>query len=87
MRKKKKTNEVVKALHRAERDLQFERNGYDHPWVSITVAHKNKKHYNRKRDRKNFNYYSDGLYIFLIFIVIKNITHPIVKITHIMMVS
>lgn len=64
MRKKKKINDVVKALHRAERELQFERNGYDHPWVAITVVHKSKKHYDRKRDRKNFNYDSDGLYFF-----------------------
>lgn len=68
MRKKKKNNQmndVIKALHRAERELQFEKNGYDHPWVSITVAHKNKKAYNRKRDRKNFDYSSDGLFHFI----------------------
>ena len=64
MSKKKKNNQVndvVKALRRAERELQLERNGYDHPWVAMTITHKNKKAYNRKRDRKNFNYDSDGL--------------------------
>lgn len=68
MSKKKKNNQmndVIKALHRAERELQFERNGYDHPWVAMTVAHKNKKAYNRKRDRKNFDYSSDGLFSFV----------------------
>lgn len=68
MSKKKKNNQmndVIKALHRTERELQFERNGYDHPWVAMTVAHKNKKSYNRKRDRKNFDYSSDGLFYFL----------------------
>lgn len=68
MSKKKKNNQmndVIKALHRAERELQFERNGYDHPWVAMTVAHKNKKAYNRKRDRKNFDYSSDGLFYFV----------------------
>ena len=68
MSKKKKNNQVndvVKALRRAERELQLERNGYDHPWVAMTITHKNKKAYNRKRDRKNFNYDSDGLFFFL----------------------
>lgn len=68
MSKKKKNNQmndVIKALHRAERELQFERNGYDHPWVAMTVAYKNKKAYNRKRDRKNFDYSSDGLFYFV----------------------
>ena len=68
MSKKKKNNQmndVIKALHRAERELQFERNGYDHPWVAMTVAHKNKKAYDRKRDRKNFDYSSDGLFYFV----------------------
>ena len=66
-KKKKKTNietDVIKALNRAERELQFERNGYAHPWIATTVAHKCKKHYNRKRDRKNFDYSSDGLSYF-----------------------
>lgn len=68
MSKKKKNNQlndVVKALRRAERELQLERNGYDHPWVAMTITHKNKKAYDRKRDRKNFNYDSDGLSFFL----------------------
>lgn len=67
MSKKKKNNQlndVVKALRRAERELQLERNGYDHPWVAMTITHKNKKAYDRKRDRKNFNYDSDGLFFF-----------------------
>ena len=71
MSKKKKNNQlndVVKALRRAERELQLERNGYDHPWVAMTITHKNKKAYDRKRDRKNFNYDSDGLcFLFNIF--------------------
>lgn len=61
-KKKKNSNDVIKALHRADRELQFEKNGYDHPWVAVTVAHKSKKTYNRKRDRKNFDYSSDGLF-------------------------
>ena len=63
--KKKVCNDVVKALRRAERELQFERNGYDHPWIATNVIHKSKKAYNRKRDRKNFDYSSDGLSFFI----------------------
>lgn len=68
MKKKNKKNnieaDVIKALKHAERELQFERNGRDHPWVATTIAHKCKKHYNRKKDRKNFDYSSDGLFCF-----------------------
>ena len=46
MKKKKKKNniesDVIKALKRAEREIQFERNGYAHPWVATTIAHKNR---------------------------------------------
>ena len=63
-KKNKQLNDVVKALRRAERELQLERNGYDHPWVAMTITHKNKKAYDRRRDRKNFNYDSDGLFFF-----------------------
>lgn len=62
--RRKESHDVIKALRRAERELQFERNGYDHPWVAMNVAYKNKKRYNRKRDRKNFDFSSDGLFIF-----------------------
>lgn len=68
MKKKKKKNsiedDVIKALKRAERELQLERNGYAHPWVATTIVHKCKKHYNRKRERKNFDYSSDALFYF-----------------------
>nr|DAO77088.1 MAG TPA: hypothetical protein [Ackermannviridae sp.]DAW74792.1 MAG TPA: hypothetical protein [Ackermannviridae sp.] len=68
MKKKKKKNsiedDVIKALKRAERELQLERNGYAHPWVATTIVHKCKKHYNRKRERKNFDYSSDVLFYF-----------------------
>ena len=63
-KKNKQLNDVVKALRRAERELQLERNGYGHPWVAMTITHKNKKAYDRRRDRKNFNYDSDGLSFF-----------------------
>lgn len=65
MKRKDKNDDVIKALHRAEREIQFERNGYGHPWIAIDRPHKNKKQYDRKRDRKNFKYDSDGLIFFL----------------------
>jgi hypothetical protein len=46
---KQKDNDVVKGLRRAERELQFVRNGYDHPWVEMNRIHKNKKAYDRKK--------------------------------------
>lgn len=60
MGKKKAKNDVLTAFRKANRELQFERNGggqfvaTDRPW-------KNKKKYDRKRDRKID---SDGLFWF-----------------------
>lgn len=73
-RKKKNDNiiDVVKALRRAERELQFERNGYDHPWVAMNRAFKSKKQYDRKRERKDFDYSSDALFNFNIYGIIRN---------------
>lgn len=86
MSKKKKNNQlndVVKALRRAERELQLERNGYDHPWVAMTITHKNKKAYDRKRDRKNFNYDSDGLFFFYLIFTLNQQNHMIcVRLCH-----
>lgn len=88
-KKNKQANDVVKALRRAERELQLERNGYDHPWIVMTIIHKNKKAYDRKRDRKNFNYNSDGLSFFSLTLNIqffKNITHSSNKVKHIIFI-
>ena len=52
--KKKKpivSDDVVKALNRANRELEFERNGGGQ-FVSINKIHKNKKKYDRKREKK-----------------------------------
>lgn len=62
---KTQVSDVIKALRRAEREIQFERNGNYHPWVAQTVVYKNKKKYDRKRDRKNFKFDSDGLLSFI----------------------
>ena len=51
---------VVKAMKKANRELQFERNGGGH-FVSVNRPHKNKKKYDRKRDKKNFDF-SSSLY-------------------------
>lgn len=56
MKKKKSINDdVIKAFKKANRELQFERNGGGQ-WVSVNRPHKNKKKYDRKRDKKNFNF-------------------------------
>lgn len=50
--KKKDSQEMItiKAFRRANRNLEMERNGYR--WIAIDRPHKNKKRYDRKRDRR-----------------------------------
>ena len=58
MKKKKKTTiqeDVIKALKKANRELQMERNGGGQ-WVAVNRPHKNLKKYDRKRDKKNFDF-------------------------------
>lgn len=56
MRTKKKNidDSVIKAMKKANRELQFERNGGGQ-WVAVNRPHKNKKKYDRKRDKKNYD--------------------------------
>lgn len=53
--KKKNQNEcMIKALKRANREIELERNGGR--WIAINRPHKNLKKYDRKRDKKiNFD--------------------------------
>jgi hypothetical protein len=54
MKAKKKSdniNDVVKAMKKANRELQFERNGGGQ-FVAVNRIHTSKKTYNRKRDKK-----------------------------------
>ena len=56
--KKKKTNindDVIKAFKKANRELQFERNGGGQ-FVAVNRPHKNLKKYNRKIDKKNLQF-------------------------------
>lgn len=54
--KKKNINDsVIKAMKKANRELQFERNGGGQ-WVAVNRPHKNKKKYNRKRDKNNYDF-------------------------------
>lgn len=56
MKKKKNLNDdVIKAFKKSNRELQFERKGGGQ-WVSVNRPHKNKKKYDRKRDKKNFDF-------------------------------
>lgn len=59
MKKKKKTTfqeDVIKAFKKANRELQMERNGGGQ-WVAVNRPHKNLKKYDRKRDKKNYDFY------------------------------
>lgn len=51
----KLNDEVVKAMKRGSRELQFERNGGGQ-FVAISRPHKNKKKYDRKRDKKKIDF-------------------------------
>lgn len=59
-------NDIIKALKISSRNDAFERNGGGQ-FVSTHKIHKNKKKYNRKRDRKNYDSY---LSYFIQFILI-----------------
>lgn len=54
MKKKKKKsslqNDVIKAMRKANREIELERNGGR--WIAVNRPHKNKKKYDRKRDSK-----------------------------------
>lgn len=71
-RKKKATEQemFIKAFRKANRELEMERN--DGKWVATHRVWKNKKYYNRKRDRK---FDTDYLFSVLLNVfIIKN--HP-----------
>lgn len=51
MRRKRNSNDVVKALKKANREIAFERNGGGQ-FVAQTKVYRNKKKYDRKRDKK-----------------------------------
>lgn len=57
-------DEYVRANKELNRKEELERNGGH--WVAVNRPHKNKKKYDRKRDRK---IYSDGLFNFIIYYV------------------
>lgn len=52
MKSKKLTSEeiFIKAFKKANREIEMERN--DGKWVRTTTIHKNRKAYDRKRDKK-----------------------------------
>ena len=72
--KKKKLSEkdmMLKAFRKANREIELERNGGH--WTATTQTWKNKKAYNRKRDRKID---SDGLFDFYIYrLIIFSLTN------------
>ena len=50
MKTKSMQNDVIKAFKKANREIELERNGGR--WIAINRPHKNKKKYDRKRDKK-----------------------------------
>ncbi len=52
--KKNKIQESLKAIRKADRELELELNG--NRWKAVTIKHKNKKKY----DRKNKQLYREG---------------------------
>ena len=53
--KKKNQNEcMIKALKKANREIELERNGGR--WIAINSPHNNLKKYARKRDKKNYEF-------------------------------
>ncbi len=50
MKTKNTQNDVIKAFKKANREIELERNGGR--WIAINRPHKNKKKYDRKRDKK-----------------------------------
>lgn len=65
-RKKKRISfneEYLRANKKANREIEFERNGGR--WIAIDRPHKNKKKYDRKRDKRvNLEYPFHYVYIF-----------------------
>lgn len=52
MKKQNKLTDKEKAFRKAEREIELQRNGYSHPWICKDKAHKNKKKYDRKENKK-----------------------------------
>lgn len=63
MSNKKKDNSVIKAFRKVNREIELERNGYAHPWVTKTVVWKNKKKYDRKQNKKDTIFLVSFLFI------------------------
>lgn len=76
----KLNDDVVKAMKRGSRELQFERNGGGQ-FVAISRPHKNKKKYDRKRDKKKIDF-DLSLFLYLNIYLIKYIImRNIIRIT------
>lgn len=59
-----KSNDMAKIIKMVSRNEQFERNGGGQ-FVSQNKVHKSKKHYNRKRDKKDISKHFDLSFFFI----------------------
>ena len=70
-RKKLSQEEIfLKAFKKANREIEMERN--DGKWVCTRQVWKNKKAYNRKRDRK---FHTDYLF-YCLYTILRTMNHP-----------
>ena len=65
-KKKDPSQDYIKAMRKANREIELERNGGR--WIAVDRPHKNKKKYDRKRDKK-----IDSTYLF--FYLFSSITY------------
>ena len=61
--------DVIKAINKANREISFERNGGGH-FVAKTCPHKNKKAYDRKKDKRELNNLLSLIILFLFLILV-----------------
>ena len=68
-KKRFKQQDVIKAINKANREISFERNGGGH-FVAQTKPHKNKKAYDRKKDKRELNNLLSLIIVFLFLILV-----------------
>lgn len=61
--------DVIKAINKANREISFIRNGGGH-FVVQTKPHKNKKAYDRKKDKRGLNHLLSLIILFLFLILV-----------------
>ena len=71
MKQKNQPKDALKAFHKANRELQFERNGGGQ-FVCVNRKWKDKTKYDRKQNKRELSRHLDSSLSFLIFLPIVN---------------